>query len=248
MSISKARLKKLESRKKKIKDSGGGNNSFLFIKADETVRVRPLPVGEDDEPALEVTQFYLGAEIKGVISPKTFGEPCALMEKYEELKSSSDEDDQALATKLKPKPKYVIAVIKKKDKMGKEVDEQLGVRLMQIPKGVYQQLIDLFLEPEQGDFTDPAEGYDVKITRTGSGQFDTEYSVVPCKPSPLPKKYNKTYNLEELLRKEVPSYDETQEILNQFLGVDSDDEKPKKKKKSFKKEEEAPVKKKKKMV
>jgi hypothetical protein len=245
MSISSKMLKKLENRKKKLKESGGGNNSFLFIKADETIRVRPLPVGADEEPALEVTQFYLGQEIKGVLSPKTFGEPCALMEKYEQLKNSSDEDDQALAVKLKPKAKYIIAVIKKKDKLGKEVDEQAGVKLLQIPKGVYQQLIDLFLEPEQGDFTDPATGYDIKITRTGSGQFDTEYSVVPCKPSPLPKKYNKIYDLNELVAKEVLSYDQTQETLNQFLGVDDDDEKPKKKKKKVQEEVETPKKKKK---
>jgi hypothetical protein len=232
--------KKLEERKKKLKDGGKGN--MVFVKADETKRVRVLPVGGEEEFGREVMQFFFSKEIGGIISPKSVDQPCPVLEKYEELKDSKDEDDSELAGKLRPKTKFVIPVIVKKDKAGKEVDEQLGVRLMMIPKGVYQQMIDLFLEPEQGDFTHAEEGYDLKITRTGSGQFDTEYSVVPCKPSPTPKKYRKPVNIEELLTKEIPTYEAAQEMLNKFLGVDNedddeDDDNPKKKKLKKKKKD-----------
>ena len=241
--LSKERRKKLLARKKKLKDGGKGN--LLFVKADTTLRVRVLPVEDSEEPAREVMQFYFSKEQGGIISPKTLDQPCPVLEKYEELKESKDEDDVELAGKLRPKVKFVVPVIVKKDKAGKEVDEQTGVKLMLVPKGVYQSMIDLFLEPEQGDFTDPKKGYDLKITRTGSGQFDTEYSVVPCKPSPIPSKYNKTYSIDELLAKEVPSYEAAQEALNKFLGVDNDDEdddddtrkKLKKKKKDLSKKE-----------
>lgn len=241
--LSKNRLKKLKARKAALRDSGGSN--LVFVKANETKRIRPLPVGEDDEPGREIITMFLGDAFKQTfISPKTLGQPCALYEKYEELKNSKDEDDEGLLDKLKPKSKFVAPVIVKKDKLGKEVDEQTGARLCVLVKGAYQQMIDLFLDEEQGDFTDPKNGYDLKLTRTGSGMTDTEYSIIPCKQSPLPKKYNKTYNVEEMLQKVIPSYEQTQEILAKLLGTSV--KKKKKKKGSSLDEKRAGLKKKKK--
>lgn len=229
--ISAERRKLLLRRKKKLKESGG-KGAFLFCKANETIRFRPLPVPEDEEFGMEVIQFFLGQEIKGVISPKSIGMPCAIYEKWLDLKDSKDEDDKSLANKLSPKKKYVVPVIKKKDKLGQEVDKATGVKLLQLAGKAYQQMVDLFLEPEQGDFTNTREGYDLKLTRTGSGQFDTEYSVVPCKPSKTPQEYRTVIDLKEMLSKAIPTYKETQEILNKFLGLDGDeDERPRKKKK-----------------
>lgn len=223
--ISKELRKKMLKRKKEIKDSGG-QKGLLFIKANETIRVRPLPVGPDNEPGMEMIQYYLGGDLKGVISPKSVGEPCALFEKYEALKAKGNEDDAGILEKLKPKKKYVIPVVKKVSKTDKSVDDKTGVRLLVITAGVYQQLIDLFMDPEQGDFTDPSEGYDVKISRTGTGKTDTEYSVIPCKPSSMPEKYHKVQDVEALLRKVVPTYEETKAYVSQILP-----EKKKKKKK-----------------
>ncbi len=220
--------KKLLARRKNLKEATEGSG-LLFFKADETVRIRPLPVPEDEEFGMEIVYFYPNQDIKGVISPMTFGEPCALYEKYEELKASKDEGDKELAQALKPKRKFVVPCIKYLDAKGKKVDEKTGVRLAQLTVGQYQDLIDLFLDDDNGDFTDPKYGYDIKITRTGSGQFDTEYSTLPGAKSPLNPKFNKVQNIKEMLMKEIPSYEETQELLAKFLG--EDDEAPKKKKK-----------------
>jgi hypothetical protein len=194
-------------------------------------------VPEDEEFGLEIIQFYLGNDIKGVISPATFGEPCAIMETFEKL-NAGDEDDKELAATFKPKSKYVIPVVKYKDIKGKEVDHQIGERLAMLTSGQYQDLVDYFLDEEKGDFTNPKTGYDIKFSRTGSGQFDTEYSTMDCKPTKLDKKYiKKIYDPEEMLRKEMPSYEDTEELINKFLGLDDEDEslKKKKKKKSSKK-------------
>lgn len=235
--ISAARRKKLLRRKKKLKESSG-KGAFIFPKPNETIRFRPLPVPEDEEFGMEVIQFYLGQEIKGVISPKSVGEPCALYEKWLELKDSEDEDDKSLASKLSPKKKYIVPVIRKKDKAGLEVDKSTGVRMILLAGGAYQQMVDLFLDPEQGDFTHPREGYDIKLTRTGAGQFDTKYSTIPCKPSKTPQEYRTIINLKEMLQKALPTYKETKEILNRFLGLDEDDDRPRKKKKKSSKYEE----------
>lgn len=236
------RRKKLLNRKKKLKEKSEGGN-LIFIKADETIRVRPLPVDEDEEFGAEVTQFYLGNDIKGVFSPSTFGEPCPIMEMYEELKNG-DDADKDLASKLKPKQKFVVPVIKYDDNKGKKVDEKNSGKLLLLTAGTYQDLIDLYLDDEQGDFTDPKNGYDIKITRSGAGQFDTEYSTIPCRPSKIPKAYNKPHNIEDLIRKEIRSYEDIEALLNQFLGV-SDEPKKKKKKKASKDAPEKSTKKKK---
>ena len=94
--------------------------------------------------------------------------------------------------------------------------------------------------------TDPNTGYDIKIERSGSGQFDTTYSVRACKPTKIDKKFLKTVDLEEMVRSQIKSYDELEEELREFLNndvssdEDDDEEKPaKKKEKSSKKEKPA---------
>lgn len=222
------RVKKIKEQQKKIKSRSEGGGNLIFFKADETVRLRCLPVAEDEAFGLEIIQFYLGSDIKGVISPTTFEDmPCAIMEKYEELKASADEDDAKLLESLKPKTKYVVPVIKYKDLAGKEIDEQKGVKLALLTGSQYNALVDYYMDDEHGDFTDPKEGYDLKFSREGKTMMDTKYSVMNCKVKKLAKKYNKIYNLEELLMKEIPSYEETQDYINQFMGTD---DKPKKKK------------------
>jgi hypothetical protein len=225
--MSDLRNKKLAERRKKIKERSEGSG-MVFIKADQTLRVRPLPVNEEEEFGLEITQFYFNAEIKGVISAATFGEPCPIMEMYNELKEG-DDGDRDLASKIRPKAKYVVPVLTYSDLKGESIDDSKSGKLLLLTGGVYQQMIDYFLDEEQGDFTDPKEGYDIKVTRTGSGMTNTEYSTVPCRPSKLPKKYNKIWDIEAMLRSEVPSYEEAQALLNRFLNIDDEPKKKKKK-------------------
>jgi len=239
------RKEKMKARKKAMKDRSEGGN-MIFIKADETIRVRPLPVDESEEFGLEVTQFYFGGDVKGVISAATFGEPCPIIDMYEKLKKG-DDDDQDLAKKLKPKKKYVIPVVLFDDLKGKKINKQKSGKLLLLTSGTAQNLIDYFLDEEQGDFTHPKNGYDLKITRTGSTMMDTEYSVVPCKPTKLDKEYNKIWDVEAMVRKDVKTEEEAETILNNFLNISPED-KPKKKKgkkdKNKKEKEEKPEKKK----
>ena len=158
---------KMLARKKDLeKRSGGGG--ILYPK-EGTTRVRLKSRGSDEELGIEIIQFYLGPKEGGIISPATFDEPCPFMEKYQELKNSDDDDDKALASKLVPKRKYMVGIIGYKDSKGKEIDPDRIDKPMMIPRSVYQDIIDLYLDEEDwGDMTYPVEGYDIKITRTGS--------------------------------------------------------------------------------
>ncbi len=225
---------KMLARKKKLEEKGSGNG--LIFPKEGTLRMRIKSPGDDQELGMEVVQFYIPG-VGGVISPATFDEPCPFMEKYEELKQSKDEDDKELAKRLIPRRRYVIGGIIYKDDKGNGVDYEGQNRGVLIAGAVYQDIIDLYLdEDEAGDMTDPITGYDIKITRSGSGKFDTTYSVRQCKPSKLDKKYRSDLDLEKIVRDQIKPYDELEEELNKFLNEapddDEEDDAPKKKKKS----------------
>jgi len=223
---------RLKERREELKAKGQSGNLF-FIKADTTTRVRILPAGAEEEFVKEITQFYLGGEIKGVISPASFHEPCAIMEAYDELKESKDDDDKSLAKKFTPRQRFLALCVIYKDQAGKEIDEQNSPKFIVLTSGMYQDILNLYLdEAEWGDMTDPVNGYDLKLGRTGSGKTDTEYTVTACKNTPAPKAFSKkVYDMDEEVRKITPSYEDTKKIIAQFLNIkeDDDDEKPAKK-------------------
>lgn len=249
MAKKKESLKDRLAKKRKEIASRGKGMDFLILK-EGTMRVRPLPVGEDEEFGFEVTQFYLGANIKGVFSQASLGNPCPIMEKYKELSESKVASDKVLAKKFPPRKRTLIPVIVYEDMKGKVVDSEKSTengKLFLITSGVYATMIDHYLdEDDWGDFTDPDNGYDFKVKRTGSGQFDTEYSCSPCPKSPLPKPYRgKITNLEEMVANIIPSYEEAMEKLAEFLNEaddgDSDDEsedKPPRRKKGKRKRDD----------
>lgn len=222
---------KLLARKKKLAEKGTGNG-FVFPK-NGTTRIRIVSAGANEEFGMEIVRFYLGDH--SVYSPATFNEACPFMEKYDELKASKDEDDKKLAKKLVPSRRFVIPALIYKDDKGKELDYDSKPRLVMVPSSVYQDIIELYLdEDEAGDMTDPKRGYDIKIERSGSGQYDTSYSVRNCKPTKIDKDLVKPVDLEALVRAQIKSYDELEEELDKFLN-NSDDEddydEPKKKSK-----------------
>ena len=240
---------KLLARKKKLAEKGTGNG-FVFPK-NGTTRIRIVSAGANEEFGVEIIRFYIGDH--SVYSPTTFNEPCPFMEKYDELKNSKDEDDKKLAKKLVPSRRFAIAALVYKDDKGKELDYDSKPRLVLVPSSVYQDIIELYLdEDEAGDMTDPKNGYDIKIERSGSGQFDTSYSVRQCKPTKVEKDLLKPVDLEAMVRAQIKGYDELEEELNKFLNNSDDDdedddyEKPRKKDKSSKKSKDKDKKKKKK--
>lgn len=224
-SSGKTTREKMLERKKQLESRGKGGG--LIYPKEGTLRCRIKSPGEDQELGMEVLQFYLGEGIGSIISPATFDEPCPFMEKYHELKESSDDDDKELAKKLVPRKRYIIGIIGYKDDKGKEVDPDMINKGCLIPSSVYQDIIDLYLdEDEWGDMTDDIEGYDIKITRSGKGKLDTKYSASPCQKKPLDKKYRGTIDLEGIVRSQILSYEDLEDKLKKFLNEspEEDDE------------------------
>jgi hypothetical protein len=241
----KKSFKERLAEKRKRMAQKGGSDKMIFLK-EGTLRVRILNVGADNDFSMEVVQYYLGPEIKGVISPSTFGLPCAITEKYKELKESKKKADKDLAKLLVPKKKVLIPVMAYKDSAGKEPDLESIGKCVLVSAGLCGQIIDYYLDEEEwGDFMDPENGYDFKLIRSGSGKYDTEYSAKPCKNTPAHKAIvKKIFNLEELVKAIMPTYEETEEKLLEFMAgnpssdLDEEEERPRKSKKRKPKDED----------
>lgn len=231
MAVTATMRKKLLKRQKELASKGGGKFQFITFK-EGTTRIRLLPIPEDSEFGVEVTYFFPNKDIGSIISPATFGEPCALMEAYEKLKNSKDPDDKETAKLVAPKRRYMVYGYRYKDEKGKEIDAETGAKLMLLTNGAYQEIIDLYLdEDEAGDMTDPMKGYDLKIKRVGSGQFDTEYSVRKCNPTKRDIKFKGVImDHTEAVRQVVATYEKTQEVVEQLLGSSKKSSKTGKKK------------------
>ena len=208
--------------KRKELASRGNKGNIIFLKDGDKLRVRIVNTGDEKDFIFEATQFYLGGDQKGVFSPSTFGMPCALMEKYEELKASKNKEDKILAKTLVPRKKNLILPIVFTDMKGDTVDTEKTGKLVQLgSSAMAAEILDFFLDDEEwGDFMDEKDGYDFKLGRTGAGKFDTEYTVTPCKPSPIPREWRgKVVDLEAAVRAMMPTYEETEEALATFLAT-----------------------------
>lgn len=214
---------RLADRREALNSKGGNYNFFIFPK-EGIYRMRHLFTGEEEEPALEVIYIYLNKEMGGYISPKTWGEKDAVWDLAEKLKNSKNESDKKQGKQWAGKKNYVSPTFRYKDEKGTQIDTENGVKLVLLKGGQYQSLIDLFLDEENGDMTDPINGYDIKHKRTGMGQMDTKYTMTVCKPSKIPKEYRGTYNVEEMARALTPSYKQTKEFAEKLLNIQPEED------------------------
>jgi hypothetical protein len=95
---------------------------------------------------------------------------CPFCDRAQELQSRGGADAEA-AKDLWPRRRVYSNVIDRDN-------PEKGVQVMPFGKKVHQELAKLRRDKVAGgDFADPLKGFDVVIERTGTGQFDTEYTV-----------------------------------------------------------------------
>jgi len=221
MASLKERMKK---RKAELEQRASGKGSGMIFLKEGTLRFRILPVPEDADFIFDVDYFYLGKDLGGFVSPSTFGLDCAVREVYDFLKDSDDADNKDLAKKIVPKKKGLIYGFGYSDDKGKKIDADKEGKFVLLANSLQQDIIDLYLEDDWGEPFDPSTGYDIKLKRVGTGQKDTEYSALPCKNTPVPSKYKKTViNLEEEVKKLLPTYEQTLEKVEKYFGMTYDE-------------------------
>lgn len=143
------------------------------------LRFLPPPVGKRS-PFKKVNQHFFevnGEKVVFVCPRYEIKKPCPGCQQVAELSATGNTADRELAKQYRAQERYFANVI---DRAAPEK----GVQVFQVPWNVHQVLIALAKDVDAGgDFTHPESGFDILITRTGTGKNDTRYTVFPAKKS-----------------------------------------------------------------
>jgi hypothetical protein len=173
LNVIKQRLEKMN---KQSSNSGGGGKN-LFWKPSvgkQVVRVVPNKYNKDF-PFTEML-FYYGIGQRVMASPQNWGEKDPIQEFTKQLRQSGDKENWRLAKKLDAKTRIFAPVVVR----GMESE---GVKLWQFGKEVYQEFLNMAADEEIGDYTDIAQGRDIKLTTVGPEVTGTPYNKTSIGPS-----------------------------------------------------------------
>jgi hypothetical protein len=209
-------------------NNNGGNSKQLFWKPSVGKQVvRVVPNKYNKEFPFTEMKFYYGIGSKRVMaSPSNWGEKDPIMEFAKQLRGTNDKENWRLAKKLDPKTRIFAPVVVRGE-------ESEGVKLWQFGKEVYQEFLNMAADDEIGDYTDMAQGRDIKLTTVGPESTGTPYnktSIGPSlKTSPIAED---SAMVETLLNDQADpmkvfkplSYDEMKSALQEWLAPEGSDE------------------------
>ena len=206
--------------------SGGNSRRDLLWRPQEGEEstVRLLSFSDNDgQPFKERWFYYNIGNNPGLLAPYQFSESDPIQELINKLRDEGSKESYELAKKLYPKMRCYAPVVVRGE-------EDRGVRLWSFGKTVYQSLLNIMLDEDYGDITDPEDGRDIKVvcTKAPGRQWATTEVRPRGKQSSLAtdKQQAKTWldnipNLDELYT--VKTYEELEKIVNDWLSTDSED-------------------------
>jgi hypothetical protein len=163
-----------------------GSNIMKLEVGENIVRFVPPRIGE---PTLRMTGMHYIDAVPGLDKLLVFAcprielkVPCPACEKSEEMSKSPNKDDRERAFQLSSQFRAYAAVV------DRSVEDPVeGLKVLAFGKMVHTGLNAIRNNPRLGgDFTDPSEnGFDVIITREGTGKTDTRYSVAADRRSSI---------------------------------------------------------------
>jgi hypothetical protein len=215
-------------RKKLNQISGQNSKRNVMWRPEEnsetTVRLIAYPNNEG-QPFKELMFYYNIGNNPGLLAPYQYGKADPIQELITKLRDEGSKESYELAKKLYPKMRCYAPVIVRGE-------EDKGVRLWAFGKQVYQTLLNYMLDEDYGDITDPLEGRDVRITCSKTpGKMWATTDVRPRgKDTPLSEDSKQSKNwldnipdVNDLF--ELKSYQELENIVNQWLNGEDEDEK-----------------------
>jgi len=201
-----------------------GNNSKRRVmwrpQEGETTTVRLLAFANNGGNPFKERWFYYNIGTNpGLLAPYQFGKPDPINELIQKLKDEGTKESYELAKKLYPKMRCYAAVVVRGE-------EDQGVRLWAFGKTVYQNLLNIMLDPDYGDITNIDDGHDIKITvsKQPGNKWSTTDVMPRPKNTPLGNKKNVqewTSNIPELDDiYQMKSYEQLENIINAWLQGD----------------------------
>lgn len=211
--------------------SGNSSNSWKPEEGQHSIRIVPTA---DGDPFKEFWFHYEVGKTKSVLCPKkNFGEDCPICEfasqLWKEGVANEDDESKKMAKQLFPRQRFSSPILVRGD-------EKRGVQIWSYGKTAYETMIQLVLNPEYGDITDPEDGLDLVIDYskpTTPGAFPQTKITPRRKSSPLcDPSYGGPAKCKEILDT-LPDFDslfkrlttsEVQKILDEAFTSDEDAE------------------------
>lgn len=151
----------------------GGGGWWKAPQGTSTIRILP-PVGAMDYFFVEIGQHYIDDKGKPYYCPNICSEgqlKCPICEVNEALYQAGEKD---AAAKFRAGRSFLMNVIDR-------AHPDQGVLLYAPGTTIFGFVTSAIQDPDYGDITDPDEGYDFKLERTGEGKEGTKYQGRPVK-------------------------------------------------------------------
>ena len=149
-------MKKMRAKLAAAQNRGSGRTSQFWRPQDGDQTVRIVPTADGD-PFKENWFHYNLGKNAGFLSPKkNFGEDDPLDSFVRQLFNEGTDESIKMAKNLMARQRFFAPVIVRGE-------ETKGVRIWGFGKTVYEQLLNLVLNPEYGDITDPETGTDLQL-------------------------------------------------------------------------------------
>jgi hypothetical protein len=215
-------------RKKLGQLSGNNSKRRAFWRPEEgneyTVRILAFP-DNDGNPFKERYFYYNIGNNPGLLSPYQFGKPDPIQELINKLRDEGSKESYELAKKLYPKMRSYAAVIVRGE-------ESEGVRLWAFGKQVYQNLLNVMLDPDYGDITDIQEGHDIKVRCSKAPGM--KWATTEVRPRPKSNALGTVENVKQWTASipnlddmyQLESYEKLENIVNNWLneGTEENDD------------------------
>ncbi len=150
-------LKKMRQKLADLHNKGGNGGTRFWKPQDGESVIRILPTADGDPFKHFHFHYNVGEQKGGFLCPKkNFGEECPVCDFVSKLYNNGDEESRNQARKLVAKSRFFSPVLAR----GEEAE---GVKVWGYSKTVYENLLQLVLNPDYGDITDPHNGTDLVL-------------------------------------------------------------------------------------
>jgi hypothetical protein len=168
-------ISKMKSKLSALQNKGGTKTAFWSPKEGNSYSVRVVPT-PDGDPFKEYWFHYeLGTQGGFLCPKKNFGDTCPACDFASKLYKEKTEESAKMAKKFLPRQRFFSPVLVRGE-------EKEGIKVWGYGKNAYQDLINLVLNPDYGDITDPEQGTDLGLsTSKAPGQSFPITKITPAR-------------------------------------------------------------------
>lgn len=171
-------LDKMKAKLNELENKGGSGLNFYKPSEGQQDMIRLLP-SADGDPFVQKWMHYNVGKESFECPQKMYGEDCPVCgfvsKLWEEFNETQDDETRKAANNLKAKPRYYSLIMNR--------EEEGKVMVWSYSKTVCQELVNIVLNPDYGDITDPLTGNDLRIS--SSKKAGALFSTVDMQPRPV---------------------------------------------------------------